>query len=112
MKGKLLIFLFGVAFMTFAQLLVYYFNPTNWATLESALKNPVGLIYNMVWVIAPLLMLILLWRMIRVEDKHEKEEQAHRDTQLVQSLTEAFKKALKEDTEEERKDNIKKSGDW
>ena len=112
MKGKLLIFLFGVAFTAFCQLLTYNFNPANWTTLQSALKNPVGLIYNLIWAIAPLLMLILLWMLIKKEDKQERDKERDRDAELVKSLKLAFKEALKEDREEQRKDKIGKAGDW
>jgi uncharacterized membrane protein len=95
MKGKLLVFLFGVAFMTLAQLLVYYGNPANWTDLESALHNPMKLIYNLIFLLAPILMLILLWRLIAIEDKHEKDEQTKKDNKQI----EAIKEALKEDRE-------------
>jgi hypothetical protein len=119
MKGKLLIYLFGVAFTVFAQLLVYYLNPTNHTTLEAVVQNTPVLLFNVIVFIAAIGFLLLVWHFVKTEDTNEKAEQITRDMKLAQSLKDtitnnneilvnalqasfktAFKEALREDREE------------
>jgi hypothetical protein len=95
MKGKLIFFALGIGFNAFIQLLLYYLTPTNWATIVSAIKTIPGLLYNVIWLLAAILVLILAWRMMKAEDIKERLQQS-------ETIKTAVKAALKEDREEQQ----------
>ncbi len=54
---------------------------------------------------------IWLWKQGEHMDKAERKERVKENENREQKLIEAFKEALKDDREQQHKDNIKKSGD-